>query len=317
MIDKLTHSGCVIGYFFVVLVLVRDASAVAQSVFNDCDDSVVVDCVLNFVANRDIFSKYQCRGSMECEANTLDDSFSEHYNIDFCLAEDFSKRLLRRDWRVINLLEGSRTSFAWSSQFTNGEKARLFKEDYEVNQEIVRARRDPIEVFVPVDVWCLSVADLGSIEKGRATSLYWMEIFQEKKLRASQETDNMVRGEWAFGVAGFNVQVYFDKRKGHMPVLCRYVCPKNPNEKFAKKGKIVFNEIETSWGKLKEGFVPTRIRNLREQIASEGEVVRVTRSQLYDFDWKSNLADPESVFETPGKKQAVTSQAFNDSFSSK
>ncbi len=76
---------------------------------------------------------------------------------------------------------------------------------------------------------------------------------REDKLLWVEDNGKLIRAEWDVGPRG-RIQAYFDPGKGDMPVYCRIIIPINKEEKFGKKTRLAFNEIETEWAQHLDGW---------------------------------------------------------------
>ena len=297
-----------VGAFF-ALVFILSVSARAQSFqFQRTSESVGLDMVANFVENREKFSNFACKGVALNEFVNAKDDISSR-NIDFIVFENSGKRLARSTFKIFDMTNGEETG--WLDVFSSKGKQSLVVGKVEMEDDYSKAmlQRD----WLPKDPWSWSIISGAGIEENMEDALLWMTIFQEKKLLAVEEDGVITRAEWDVGPLA-RVQVHFDRRKGNMPIFCRYVVPVDKEKHFSSKSKILFNEVETDWAPHLKGWVPIKVKNYREGLDAKN---KVTSSETWQFtiDWNSRLlvdgVVDEKVFEKGKLKIVQLSESFS------
>jgi len=267
----------------------------AQS-FDDCNESEIDACLLEFVVNRDSFKQLVCNGSVLQESihqgkmwRDVPGSKESLVTTQFSLIQDRSKKIYRKDWRVIDLTAEELKFDYWWSEIHRGKELENYVDGRKV---------DAGEVFqsiVPSDLWTLAITDLTSLKEGQVSANRWMDVFNSEKLIAVQESADFVRGEWAFGPSS-RVQAYFSKQNGKMPTFVRYFVPKDRESAFSTKAERAANEVHTDWVKLGNGWIPKKVRNVKEQFSQDGKPF-IIRTLSFEFDWSSKLKIEEILFD--------------------
>ena len=185
----------------IVMITVRTQKVVlCQSPYLDASNSLALEAVMDFGANREKVQRFCCRGSIEREHIPFhtkgDEALQE---IRFRMFEDFEKRLVRRDWNSINLLGDAQLTDRWMSQFTDlatPSKSRLFVNTAEVPREYSTNGVSQSQDWRPQNPGCFSIANESSLLNNHAETLIWLEMFHESKLLRTQYNGQIVRSEW-------------------------------------------------------------------------------------------------------------------------
>jgi len=277
----------------IAVVFLAAKTVCSQSHFVSVPKSDIDNVIIDFAKNRELFAKYCVHVEIEelNESSLRVDSPIRHF-VEYCLAEDFSKRQSRLDFRRISYdVDGQSRSVDWVMKFT--DKGHETIRD-ELRQYAPEANKSVSKILYAHDVWMLPISELLMLSVGDAGgSLYWSELLDSDRLLWAESDGKITRGEWKIArrsekVQECYVQVYFDSSTGNMPVLTRFICPTRYDEKFAKQGKSFCCEIETKWEKLEDGYVPTQIHNRRVSFFSKGGW-KNTMDWSFKFNWKSEL----------------------------
>lgn len=288
-----------------------------QGSYYDVPKHEVMDCVAGFVNNREKFKSYGCRMSGRQQRISL--SSHSFYSWDASVFEDTPNKLRRSDLSTLkNGIKDDATEWidenpSWST-FSSKGKTRAFANGVEFSPDRLEAvKRDHA---VP-DPWMAAISEMSLLELGKAgESNYWIKVFDEPSLLWAETNDDFIRGEWRFGTGEgeCRVQVYFSINLDKLPVLVRYVLPRDWKSRFAKKGKVV-SENEIVWKKFREGYVPVEIRNQREDFWASKPGTKSTEHGDMQMRWDTKLCDDEEFIDqrvfTP---QAMSFEQIRSSF---
>lgn len=292
MVQKV-RQGIILPVFSFICLLHVDLFA---QTFDDCNESEIDACLLEFAVNRDAFKQIVCQGSLLQESNHQGKMWRDVPNAketlvttQFFIIQDQTKKLYRKDWRVIDLTAEDLKFDCWWSEVHRGKDIDNYVDGQKVESGEV------FQSVVPFDVWSLAFSDSTSLREGKLSVNRWMEVFNSKKLLAVQESRDFVRGEWAFGPSS-RVQAYFSKECGRMPTFVRYFVPNDREGVFSKKAVRAANEVHTEWIKLGDGWVPKKVRNVKEQFSQDAKPFSI-KSLCFEFNWEGKLKIEEAFFD--------------------
>lgn len=284
--------------------------AAAQTVFQAVDEVDAREVLTDFVENRERFRSFGCAGTVDCsrvsgqQNNSLKKTF-------FCNFEDAKRKKSRSDWSTISFQETDERINGWATIFKESGKSHVFSRRREVKDEFVDVMLR--EDWQPTDPWSWAIIDISSLGDRKDDALLWTQIFQEEKLLWAEDNGAILRAEWSVGPF-CRVQCYFDKKFGNLPTYCRYIWPIDLDAKFGKKSKVFLNEIETSWARHEDGWVPVKVRNYREDLDRAGKV-RGTEEWNFQIDWKSPQVKDGAVDPSVFIEGKMLSQTLFDTFS--
>ena len=288
-----------------------------QGSFIDIPKHEVMDCVTDFVNNREKFKFFGCRigGSQE----VLHKSGVSFTSWDGSVFEDSPKKMRRSDVKRLesairdDASEVITENPTWSSFSAKG-KIRTFENGVEFNKDRLEGMKR--YYWVP-DPWMATISEMSLLALGEAGgSNYWVNVFDESSLLWAESNDEYIRGEWKFGTGEgeCRVQVYFSNNTDKLPVLVRYVLPRDWKIRFSKKGKVV-SENEIVWRRFGEGYVPVEIRNQREDFWSDKPGTKSTTHGAITLKWDTKLCDDQEFIDqrvfTP---QALSFEQIKSSF---
>lgn len=269
-----------------------------QGVYQTVYSSDAMESVIGFVANREKFKSYGC--SMETDHQELTGSGSSDVSVDSSIFEDAKKRLRRCDVKQVGFYNREKEDFSTESLTYSSFHLKGNSKFFEDGNENLRIKTmaNKKSFFVP-DPWMVPITETSLMMDGEAGgSNYWLEVLDESRLLWAESNGAYLRGEWRFGDGEGQcfVQVYFDTMSpGGMPILVRYIRPKNQNERFVRVGRTFVSESEITWKKFKEGYVPAEVRNRREDFWASRAGSKRTQYTTIKFKWNSQLCDDEDV----------------------
>jgi len=293
------------------------ACLLGQGRYSEVSKEEVMDCVTGFVNNREKFKCYGCRmvGSQEF---FHDVGFSSS-GWDGSVFEDSQNKMRRSD--LSRLQSGVKPDSSewingiptWSTFFAKG-KTRVFQKGVEFKPDRIMGMKR--EYVVP-DPWMATISEMSLLELGEAGETnYWINVFDDSNLLWAESNDVFIRGEWKFGTGEgeCRVQVYFSINSDKLPVLVRYVLPRDWKVRFAKVGKFV-SENEIVWKRFRDGYVPVEIRNQREDFWANKPGTKATTHGTVALKWDTKFCDDEELIDqrvfTP---QALSFEQIKSSF---
>jgi hypothetical protein len=286
-----------------------------QDSFTETSIEAVQNALLEYANNREKFKAFGCLGLIESDRNAFDARVREGLvDIRFCIFEDFASRSVRKDWKSSDLLNDENKSLGWRTHYVGKEKGdnHYLLGDQEFDLDTKKLFLE--EFWHPRDPWTLSIVDKFSMQyDNRGDSMYWMQLFDAKEFLWAEEKDDFIRAE--FSMESFSrVQVYFSKSFGSMPVYCRYFSPVDIEKKFSKRSKAYMNEIETTWEERREGWVPIKVRNYRENYSGNGSL-RSSECWSIKLTWDTSFQDDEDHIDpNVFVKKKITSEELMKSF---
>ena len=293
----------------IALALLANVTSAQQ--FEEVSKSVGLEMITSFAENREKFSSFACRGTVTVEKVT---SFDEVFPTctHFAVLENHAKRSARSIYSIQDLY-GDLQPPTFQDVFRIKGKQTLirpggrFYPDEEYSEHMIKLH------WLPKDPWSWSFIGCASLVTQLEDALLWMQVFREDKLLWVEDNGKLIRAEWDVGPRG-RIQAYFDPGKGDMPVYCRIIIPINKEEKFGKKTRLAFNEIETEWTKHLDGWVPVKVRNYRESLDEKG---KVSGSETWNFslDWNSKLMKDGVVIDDVFEIGKLEGSQILDSFS--
>ncbi len=267
-----------------------------QDGFESVANSEVMDCVLGFVANREKYKSFGC--SIEMDSQIIRGVNANSHLGSAIVFEDEQKKLRRSDTKRVGFHtlgnDDLTTQSTIGTTFVSKGKSRFFEDGVERSQ--LSMERDIMFFFVP-DPWMVAITEISLLDSGKdGGNNYWIQVLDESRLLWAESNGAHVRGEWKFGSGAGEcyVQAYFDiQAMGGMPVLVRYIRPKDPKARFAKVGRTFVSENKILWKKLENGYVPIEVRNHREDYWESKSGIKGNDHHTIKFEWKSKLIDDE------------------------
>lgn len=296
--------------FFLSIVFLYEFSflhslAVGQGVFQSTSNDEAMECVMDFVANREKYPSFLC--SFELDRTYTSGTSQNESRTRIILAEHSETKRMRVEIEREGFAVGEDFDVPISepliSIFEEKGKKRFFLQGAEQRSGIGL----PTGTVIP-NPWMVPICEVGSLEAGNmGTDGCWINVLDQEKLLWVESDGTYIRGEWSVGsgVGECYIQVYFSSRLNNLPVLVRYIRPKHKDKRFEKVGITFMSENEITWKPYRNGFVPVEVRMNRESywIAKPG--IKSTNNHVYVFSWKTPFFNGEDVIDPnvfePGK----------------
>jgi hypothetical protein len=286
-------------FMLLLLVNLRSLSG-RQGSYEDVSKREASDCVLAFVANREMFQAFGCYMEVTDQKLSLEGMLQRR--IESVVFEDSIRKFRRADAKRTSVFsENDRdyTNDGVFSRFHLKSKERFFENGVERPERLAKGDLGPF--FVP-DPWMVPLTEVGLLLSGAGgESNYWLKVLDDSNLLWAESNGKYLRGEWRFGRGEGEtyVQVYFDTHgTGEMPVLVRYIRPKNLGERFAKVGRTFVAESEIKWIKGKNGYLPIEVRMKREDFWKSQPGSKLNEFTDIKFKWVTALIDNSGAIDT-------------------
>jgi hypothetical protein len=293
--------GWILSFILLCEVGLIHSSLLGQGVFQGTSKDEAMECVTDFVANREKYPSFLC--AFELDKTYASGTSQNESRTRVILGEDSKSKRMR--------MEIEREGFAVGDDFDMpiAEPLLSIFDDKGTKRFFFQGVEQRLGAGLPTGTvipnpWMVSICESASLESGKmGLDGCWINILDEAKLLWAESDGTFVRGEWSVGEC--YIQVYFSSKCGNLPVFVRYIRPKNKDKPFEKVGITFVSENEITWTPYRDGFVPVEVKMYRESYWSSKPGIKSTTNQFYRFSWKTSFVNEDGEIDpdifVPGK----------------
>lgn len=277
-----------------LLIVVLGQVALGQNSYVSCDPSAVEDLVMDYGINSEKLGAFGYLAEFTHDEHfflrEVDDTSSHTTAVHF---EDRLSKTKRIDVLKVNSGPSNRSQ-TWSVVSEKDGK-RLVSLGPVFMPDVGSLHRD-FRLPVAADPGMAAISEPGLVASGDAGYQgYWADLLDIDKLLWCETNGRITRGEWTLGAGEgkCHVQVYFDKNVGGLPVLTRFIRPKDEKKKFERFGRSYCCDLKTKWLGYGDGYVPSKVEAMIEYYTPKG-VLSSTMELSTEYIWKSTLIRREN-----------------------
>ncbi|AMV34936.1 hypothetical protein VN12_22610 [Pirellula sp. SH-Sr6A] len=303
---------------FICLLALVPQIANAQNKFVSCDPSEIESLIYDFGINAERLNSFGYLAEVCRERNYIaKQEPSQSLQYDVVAFEDRKSNSKRVDW--MRYIGSQPVPLGGWSVFTvlKGKTLASIGDLPIVNEkgEFSPVGRSP----VPEDPCMVAIAEPQLTTSGGAGKRdSWSELLDMKKMLWCETDGRLTRGEWTYGTGEHraHIQVYFDKTQGGMPVLTRYILPKDYEKRFVRIGRRYCCDINTKWTNYNDGFVPARVECRIENYWGDNDL-RTTENFSIGYVWKTSLVTAKGVNPDVFVHNKILSEELVETFKAK
>ncbi|MCU0719746.1 MAG: hypothetical protein MUC83_08585 [Pirellula sp.] len=285
-----------------------------QKNYYECDRSDIEEFVLDFGINSEKLTAFGYYAEVRIEQNNFERGEPVQQSItDAIFFEDRKSKSKRTDvmkvhgntprledqWSVVTTLKGKRYASYGPTDYL---------------EDTVLPPSAELPISSDPCMAAISEPQLVRLRKAGDRD-YWSDLLVMDKLLWCESNGRLTRGEWTLGTGEFQsyVQVYFDKDSGGMPVLTRFILPKDYDKRFQRLGRRYCCDITTTWTKRGDCYVPARVQSMIENYTTAGSF-RSTLEVTTEYFWKSKLCTNKGIDPSVFTPKKIPSETLFESF---